>query len=82
MQIAQYRGTVLIDAERVRRAKLYSYEHGAASLLDVLTAEQAVNNVYLASYDAQQQYTHALIALGQATGTWSFVYAAIDVPAR
>ncbi len=82
VQIAQYRGTVLIDAERVRRAKLYSYEHGAASLLDVLTAEQAVNDVYLASYDAQQQYTHALIALGQATGTWSFVYAAIDVPAR
>ena len=69
-------GQVLLDAERVRRAKLYSYQHGSASLLDVLTAEQAANAVYLASYDAQQQYAHALIALGQATGTWSLVYAA------
>jgi len=77
-QIAQYAGTVLIDAERVRRAKLYSYAHGSASLLDVLTAEQTANDVYLASYDAQQQYAHALIGLGQATGTWSIVYAGID----
>ena len=75
-QVAQYSGGILLDAERVRRAKLYSYQHGSASLLDVLTAEQAANAVYLASYDAQQQYAHALIALGQATGNWSFVYAA------
>jgi outer membrane protein TolC len=74
-QVAQYSGGILLDAERVRRAKLYSYQHGSASLLDVLTAEQAANAVYLASYDAQQQYSHALIALGQATGNWSFVYA-------
>jgi outer membrane protein, heavy metal efflux system len=73
-QLAQYTGGVLLDAERVRRAKLYSYQHGSASLLDVLTAEQAANDVYIASYDAQQQYGHALIGLGQATGTWSLVY--------
>lgn len=74
-QLAEYTSGVLVDAERVRRAKLYSYQHGSASLLDVLTAEQTANDVYLASYDAQQQYEHALIALGQATGTWSLVYA-------
>jgi outer membrane protein, heavy metal efflux system len=74
VQLAQYTGGVLLDAERVRRAKLYSYQHGSASLLDVLTAEQAANDVYIASYDAQQQYGHALIGLGQATGTWSLVY--------
>jgi cobalt-zinc-cadmium efflux system outer membrane protein len=73
-QVAEYTGGMLIDAERVRRAKLYSYQHGTASLLDVLTAEQTANDVYIASYDAEQQYEHALIALGQATGTWSFVY--------
>jgi len=73
-QLAQYTGGVLLDAERVRRAKLYSYQHGSASLLDVLTAEQTANDVYLASYDAQQQYAHALIGLGQATGTWEMVY--------
>jgi outer membrane protein TolC len=81
-QVAQYSAGILVDAERVRRAKLYSYQHGSASLLDVLTAEQAANDVYLASYDAQQQYSHALIALGQATDTWSFVYAAADGSAR
>src|SRR5208337_1400300 len=31
-QLAQYTGGVLLDAERVRRAKLYSYQHGSASL--------------------------------------------------
>ncbi len=78
-QLDQYTSGVLLDAERVRRAKLYSYQHGSASLLDVLTAEQTANDVFLASYDAQQQYGHALIGLGQATGTWSIVYAT-DVP--
>ncbi len=77
-QVAQYTGGILIDAERVRRAKLYSYQHGSASLLDVLTAEQTANDVFVASYDAQQQYAHALIALGQATSDWSFVYAGTD----
>ncbi len=74
-QVAQYTGGILMDAERVRRAKLYSYQHGSASLLDVLTAEQTANDVFIASYDAQQQYAHALIGLGQATSDWSFVYA-------
>lgn len=74
VQLAQYTGSVLLDAERVRRAKLYSYQHGSASLLDVLTAEQTANDVYVASYDAEQQYAHALINLGQSTGTWSLVY--------
>lgn len=73
-QLAQYTGGVLLEAEQVRRAKLYSYQHGAASLLDVLTAEQTANDVFLASYDAEQQYAHALINLGQSTGTWSLVY--------
>jgi outer membrane protein, heavy metal efflux system len=73
-QLAQYTTGVLLDAERVRRAKLYSYQHGSASLLDVLTAEQTANDVFLASYDAEQQYAHALINLGQSTGTWSLVY--------
>jgi outer membrane protein, heavy metal efflux system len=74
VEIAQYAGGALLDAERVRRAKLYSYQHGSASLLDVLTAEQTANDVYLASYDAQQDYAHALINLGQSTGSWSLVY--------
>ena len=74
VQLAQYTGGVLLDAERVRRAKLYSYQHGSASLLDVLTAEQTANDVYVASYDAERQYAHALINLGQSTGTWSLVY--------
>jgi cobalt-zinc-cadmium efflux system outer membrane protein len=76
--LSEFRGTVLLDAERVRRAKLYSYQHGSASLLDVLTAEQAANDVYIASYDAQQQYAHALVGLGQSSGQWSFVYASAD----
>jgi len=71
--VSQYGSDMLLDAERVRRAKLYSYAHGAASLLDVLQAEQTVNAVYLASYDAEQQYQHALIQLAQASGVWFLV---------
>ncbi len=76
--LAQYQSGVLLDAERVRRAKLYSYQRGSSSLLDVLTAEQAANDVYIASYDAQQQYGHALVTLGQASGDWSLVYASAE----
>jgi cobalt-zinc-cadmium efflux system outer membrane protein len=81
-QLGEFTGGALVDAERVRRAKLYSYEHGSASLLDVLVAEQTANDLYDSFYDAQQQYLHALIGLAQATDTWSWVLASDSTQAH
>ena len=46
--VSQYSGELLQDADTVLEAKLYSYRRGGASLLEVLDAQRANNDAYLA----------------------------------
>jgi outer membrane protein, heavy metal efflux system len=61
---------LLQDADRVLEAKLYSYNRGAASLLEVLEARRANNDIYLAYYAALSEQAKALVALEQSAGIW------------
>jgi len=72
-QAAAYTGQVLSDAERVRNARVYSYQRGAATLRDVLAAQRALNEVYLASLEAQAAYSRGLVGLAEAVGDWSLI---------
>jgi cobalt-zinc-cadmium efflux system outer membrane protein len=58
-----YSGELLSDADRVLTARTYSYRRGAASLTDVLIAQEAANDVYLAYYDALGEYLKSLIGV-------------------
>jgi cobalt-zinc-cadmium efflux system outer membrane protein len=69
-----YSDELLSDADRVLTARTYSYQRGAASLTDVLIAQQAANDVYLAYFDALGEYLKALVGLEVAVG-----YATIDL---
>jgi cobalt-zinc-cadmium efflux system outer membrane protein len=67
-----YSTGLLRDADRVLEAKLYEYQRGGASLLEVLEAQRTVNDVYVDYIDALTDHAHALVALEQAAGIWDF----------
>ena len=67
---AQFQGGALEDAATVFKGKLFSYEHGAATLLDVLNAQRAENDVRLAYLDALSERAKALVNVEQAAGIW------------
>jgi cobalt-zinc-cadmium efflux system outer membrane protein len=66
-----YRGGMLKDADRVLEARLYAYQHGGATLLEVLQAQKTSADVYLAYSQALADYAHALVNLELASATWS-----------
>ncbi len=68
--VEQYATELVGDADKVYKARLYRMEHGEASLLDVLDAHRAVNDVYLGYYAALTKQAKSLIALEQAAGIW------------
>jgi len=68
-QVAQYRDNgALRDAETVLKARTFSYEHGDASLLDLLQAQRDLNDVYNNYYGALSGWVLARFALEQAAG--------------
>ena len=69
-RVAKYKTGVLRDAASVLEAKLYSYQRGHTSLLEVLNAQREENNIYLAYYDTLTDYAKALVTLEQASGIW------------
>ena len=69
-RVVKYKEGTLQDSASVLEAKLYSYQRGQTSLLEVLNAQREENNVYLAYYDTLNEYAKARVALEQAAGTW------------
>jgi len=68
-QVALYRDSgTLRDAETVLKARTFSYEHGDASLLDLLQAQRDLNDVYNNYYGALSGWVLARLALEQAAG--------------
>lgn len=69
-QLGLYTEKVLLDAERVHTATLYSYQRGGATLLEVLSAQRTVDEVFLSYYGALAEHARQLIALERAAAIW------------
>ena len=67
-QLGLYTQGVLADADKVLAAILYSYQRGSATLLEVLSAQRTVDDVYLAYFAALGEHARQLIAVEQAAG--------------
>ena len=65
-----YRGGMLKDADRVLEARLYAYQRGGASLLEVIDAQRTSAQVYLAYSQALADHAHALVTLELAAAIW------------
>ena len=62
-----YRDSIRLKSEQVRKTKAYAYEKGGASLLDMLVAERDDNEVRLAAMQAASDAVVALATLQAAT---------------
>jgi outer membrane protein, heavy metal efflux system len=65
-----FRGGMLRDADRVLEARLYAYERGGATLLEVIDAQRKSAEVYLAYSQALVDHAHALVTLEETAGIW------------
>ncbi len=65
-----YQGGVLKEAARVLEARLYAYQRGGATLLEVIDAQKTSANVYLAYSQALADHANALVTLEQAAAIW------------
>ena len=67
-RVALYDQGTLSDSLSVLEKILYSYQHGDATLVEVLIAQRTASAVHLAYLDALADRAHALVAVGQAAG--------------
>jgi len=67
-RVALYDQGTLSDSLSVLEKILYSYEHGDATLVEVLIAQRTASDVHLAYLDALADRAHALTAVSQAAG--------------
>jgi outer membrane protein, heavy metal efflux system len=65
-----YRGGMLKDADRVLEARLYAYQRGGATLLEVIDAQRTSAEVYLTYSQALSDHAHALVTLELAAAIW------------
>jgi len=61
-----YQGGVLKEADRVLEARLYAYQRGGATLLEVIDAQKTSANIYLAYSQALADHANALVTLEEA----------------
>jgi len=55
---------------RVLEARLYAYQRGGATLLEVIDAQRKSAEVYLAYSQALVDHAHALVTMEEAAATW------------
>jgi len=73
-RVGKFQGELLKGADEVLAAKRFSYEHGQASLLDLLDAQRTDNAIHQSYNDALADAAKALIELERAAGTWDVLF--------
>jgi cobalt-zinc-cadmium efflux system outer membrane protein len=69
-QIQQFNTGLLDEAKRVYDGKVYSYQRGKTSLLEVLNAQRTYNEVRQSYYETLLNYAVALVELERTAGIW------------
>jgi len=69
-RVTSFQSDTLAGADKVLVAKRFSYQRGQTTLLDLLAAQRAANEVYLAYYDALLDTAKALIEVERAAQLW------------
>jgi outer membrane protein, heavy metal efflux system len=65
-----YRDGLLKDADRVLEARLYAYQRGGSTLLEVIDAQRTSADIYLSYAQALADHARALVTLEQAAAIW------------
>lgn len=67
-QVEQFNTSLLDDAEMILNKKIYSYERGETSILEVLNAQRTYNEIQTSYYETLYQSAVALVELESACG--------------
>ena len=69
-QVAHYEKGLLEHAETVLKGKIYSYNRGEVSLLEILNAQRTYNDVQAQYIQTLFDYNTALVELERSVGIW------------
>lgn len=69
-KVRQFNNGLLTEAKAVLDGKIYSYQRGETSLLEVLNAQRTYNDVQLSYHQALYENAAALVELERAAGIW------------
>jgi outer membrane protein, heavy metal efflux system len=69
-QVDNFSKGLLEDAENVKKGKVYSYQRGETSLLEVLNAQRTYNEIQTTYYETLYNQAAALVELEKAAGIW------------
>ncbi|MCS7073312.1 MAG: TolC family protein [Bacteroidia bacterium] len=69
-QVQQFNNGLLTEAKAVLDGKIYSYQRGESSLLEVLNAQRTYNDVQLTYYQTLYNYAASLVNLERSVGIW------------
>ncbi|MBS1557156.1 MAG: TolC family protein [Bacteroidetes bacterium] len=69
-QVQQYQSGLLGEAKRVLEGKVYAYQRGKTSLLEVLNAQRTYNTIQMDYFNTLYNYASALVQLERAVGIW------------
>ncbi|HEY3390128.1 MAG TPA: TolC family protein [Prolixibacteraceae bacterium] len=73
-QVDSYDHGMLESAQNVRKGKIYSYNRGETSLLEVLNAQRTYNDVQQSYYETLYNRAVALVELEKAAGIWDISF--------
>jgi cobalt-zinc-cadmium efflux system outer membrane protein len=69
-----YRDGLLKDADRVLEARLYAYQRGGATLLEVIDAQRTSADIYLSYAQALADHARALVTLELTAAIWDVTF--------
>ena len=70
VQVRNYENGMLQQAKLVLEGKIYSYNRGEVSLLEVLNAQRTYDDVQTLYYETLFNYTSSLVGLEKSVGIW------------
>lgn len=69
-KVEQFNTGLLHDAETIFRKKIYSYERGETSILEVLNAQRTYNDIQVSYHETLYECAAALVELERMCGIW------------
>lgn len=69
-QVDRFDNGLLANAQKVRQGKIYSYNRGETSLLEVLNAQRVYDDTQIDYFDTLYNRAAALVDLEKAAGIW------------
>jgi outer membrane protein, heavy metal efflux system len=73
-QVDNFNKGLLENSENVRKGKIYSYQRGETSLLEVLNAQRTYNDIQTTYYETLFNQAAALVELEKVAGIWDIYF--------